>query len=482
MPVRVHTSSRTNSARARPLHGLAIEPIELLRRWPAARPLACLWADGDASARPWARWTVIAEPTECRTWESVGTRDKVAAEWRRLTPERGAGVRSPEIPTFQGGWIGCLGYGLGSAIEPAAVGSGKRPDGGEEWPRGVWLRCPGALVHDGWTGRWWAVGEESSGELVDGLKDAGEVDGEEFSVAALTSGMGRRAFEAAVARAVEYIRAGDVFQVNLSHRLSGAFSGSARALFRAMVERSRPRHGAYLEVPGARGMQEGERAIVSASPEMFLSYDAATRVVTTRPMKGTRAARPGGAGYPELQSSEKDRAELAMIVDLMRNDLGRVCEFGSIRVTEPRVIERHGMGQGSGHGSGGGGVYQGVATVQGRVREGLDTADLLCATFPGGSVTGAPKIRAMQIIEELEPVARGPYCGAIGMVSETGDVMLNIAIRTAAVSGQGGRGRLDYSVGAGIVAESEPAAEWEETMDKAGAIVSLTEAPEGAAR
>jgi para-aminobenzoate synthetase component 1 len=125
------------------------------------------------------------------------------------------------------------------------------------------------------------------------------------------------------------------------------------------------------------------------------------------------------------------------------------------------VIERHGSADG--------GDFQGVATVRGRLREGLDTADLLCATFPGGSVTGAPKIRAMQIIDELEPVARGPYCGAIGLVSDTGDVMLNVAIRTAMVAD----GRLEYSVGAGIVAESGPGAEWAETMDKAGVILGL---------
>jgi para-aminobenzoate synthetase component 1 len=296
---------------------------------------------------------------------------------------------------------------------------------------------------------------EWSVELCRALDDAGEARGG-FALGPLRSGMGREAFEDAVATAVEYIRAGDIFQVSLSHRMSGAFAGSTRALFRALIASAGPRHGAYLEVPDGSGGPP--RAVVSVSPELFLSFDAPTRLVTTRPMKGTR---PASAGAGVLEASGKDRAELAMIVDLMRNDLGRVCEFGSIRVAEPRVIERHGAERG--------GVYQGVATVQGRLREGLDTADLLGATFPGGSVTGAPKIRAMQIIEELEPVARGPYCGAIGMVSDSGDALLSIAIRTALVSG----GRLDYSVGAGIVAESEPGAEWAETLDKARGIMDL---------
>jgi anthranilate/para-aminobenzoate synthase component I len=154
----------------------------------------------------------------------------------------------------------------------------------------------------------------------------------------------------------------------------------------------------------------------------------------------------------------------------MRNDLGRVCEFGSVRVDEPRVIERHG-------GRGEGGVWQGVATVSGTVRAGLDLADVLRATFPPGSVTGAPKIRAMQIIDELEPVPRGPYCGAIGFISDCGRAAFNVAIRTAVLhsrapgAGPDGPWTLDYSVGAGIVADSRPDLEWRETLAKAGALL-----------
>jgi para-aminobenzoate synthetase component 1 len=176
-------------------------------------------------------------------------------------------------------------------------------------------------------------------------------------------------------------------------------------------------------------------------------------------MKGTR---PAGGDEAELASAEKDRAELNMIVDLMRNDLGRVCRFGSVRVEEPRAIERHGP------------VLQATATVSGRVRGGLDLADVLGAGFPPGSVTGTPKIRAMQIIGELEGGPRGPYCGCIGLIDRGGRARLNVAIRTALLTEVGtGVWDLEFPVGAGIVADSDPEAEWRETLDKAGVLTGV---------
>ena len=183
------------------------------------------------------------------------------------------------------------------------------------------------------------------------------------------------------------------------------------------------------------------------SPELLLDVDGATRRVVTRPIKGTR---PRRVDRRELIESEKDAAELHMIVDLMRNDLGRVCRYGSIRVPRARTIETHGR------------VHHGVGEVVGTLREGVGLGELLRATFPAGSVTGAPKIRAMQIIEELEPVTRGPYCGAMGFISGDGSVRLNVAIRTAVVTGA----VIDYAVGGGIVADSDPAAEYQESLDK----------------
>jgi len=269
------------------------------------------------------------------------------------------------------------------------------------------------------------------------------------------------------ARVLEYIRAGDVYQVNLAHELRAEFRGSARSLFRELVTRSRPWFGAYLESTDAKR----SRSILSFSPELFLDYDPASRRVLTRPMKGTR---PGAASPRELDTAAKDRAELAMIVDLMRNDLGRVCDFGTVRVDTPRTIEHHG---------GNTGVIQATATVSGTLRNGLTIHDLLRATFPGGSVTGAPKIRAMQIIDELEPTTRGPYCGAIGYISDNGHAAFNIAIRTALIEGEGGAApgvfddaTLRYSVGAGIVADSDPESEWHETMDKARFLMTMADA------
>ncbi|MCE7972899.1 MAG: anthranilate synthase component I family protein [Leptolyngbya sp. PLA1] len=273
-----------------------------------------------------------------------------------------------------------------------------------------------------------------------------------------------------VARTVEYIRAGDVYQANIAHRLEWDFEGSTRGLFAALAGTARPRHGAYLEWDdGAE-----RRVIASASPELFFSFDAASRRLVARPMKGTRRAGPGAAD--SLRASAKDRAELAMIVDLMRNDLGRVCETGSVRVEQERTLELHASGE----------LLQTTATVAGRLAAGRGLEDAVRAMFPCGSVTGAPKIRAMQIIGELERRPRGPYCGSLGMITDGGDAVLSVAIRTALVRGEAGRARgevtrgtLEYSVGAGIVADSDPRSEWLETLDKAGVIEGAIRAGSG---
>ena len=250
----------------------------------------------------------------------------------------------------------------------------------------------------------------------------------------------RPAYEWAVARAVEYIRAGDVFQVNLSQRFAVRTSEGAGSVYARLA-------------PAAYGgcLDYGTFAVVSNSPELLLRVTSDRRVVT-RPIKGTRPNRPGMA--EQLRHSEKDAAELHMIVDLERNDLGRVCEVGSVRVTQPRTIEHHPT------------VLHGVATVEGQLRADVTFVDLLRATFPGGSVTGAPKVRAMQIIDELEPVRRGPYCGAIGYLAADGSAEFNIAIRTMTIQD----GTAYVPVGGGIVADSDPAAEYEETLVKARAM------------
>jgi para-aminobenzoate synthetase component 1 len=210
------------------------------------------------------------------------------------------------------------------------------------------------------------------------------------------------------------------------------------------------------------------RAVLSSSPELFL--DLAVGRVVTRPIKGTRprrAAEPETSDFncrqrDDLLRSEKDKAELVMITDLERNDLGRVCDYGSVRVTNPRAVEAYEA------------VYHTVATVEGRLHAEADLVDLLRATFPGGSITGAPKVRAMQIIAELEPTRRSVYTGAVGYLAPpsgaepAGRCVLNIAIRTLLVAGQA----VHLQAGGGIVADSDPAAEFDETSDKARAMLA----------
>jgi para-aminobenzoate synthetase component 1 len=257
---------------------------------------------------------------------------------------------------------------------------------------------------------------------------------------------------AAARRAVEYIHAGDVFQVNYAHEFRAAYKGDPLALYLALREANPAPYGAYLDL--GRG-----DAVLSTSPELFLRTRG--REVLTRPIKGTR---PRGADAAadarlrdELRRSEKDAAELAMIVDLERNDLGRVCAPGTVKVATDAEIESYAT------------VHHRVAEVRGTLAEGYDRADLLAATFPGGSITGAPKIRAMEIIDELEAGRRGPYTGSIGLLSDDGNMDLNIAIRTPVLA----RGEVRVHVGGGIVAESDPEAEYEETLAKGRAILGV---------
>jgi para-aminobenzoate synthetase component 1 len=268
----------------------------------------------------------------------------------------------------------------------------------------------------------------------------------------MRSAWGRERYTSAVARAVGLIHAGDMYQVNLTHALVGTFEGSTRALFADLARASSPALGCYLELPPLP--DDRRRAVLSLSPELLLRYDASTRTLTTEPMKGTRVGTSGGLA--ELRDAEKDKAELAMIVDLMRNDLGRVSDIGSVRVDEPRTLEHHGPTAG--------GVWQASARVSGRLRDGLTLNDALRAVLPAGSITGAPKVRAMQVIHEMEPTPRGPYCGAIGRIDEHGNAELAVGIRTAVIVGS----EIRYSVGAGIVAQSDPELEWAETLAKAG--------------
>ncbi len=253
----------------------------------------------------------------------------------------------------------------------------------------------------------------------------------------------RASYRQAVQRAKDYIAAGDIYQVNLSQRFQCQVNASATEVYRALRSANPAPYCAYLDI--------GDAQILSSSPECFLKLE--DRQVVTRPIKGTR---PRAVDPSELLAAPKDNAELLMIIDLERNDLGRVCEFGSVHVPELVRVESFAT------------VHHLVATVAGTLRAGVSHVDCVRACFPGGSITGAPKIRAMEIIDELEPRARGIYTGAIGFFDPAGRRShFNIAIRTAVY--QPG-GRLTFQAGGGIVADSDPDAEYDETLAKAQGI------------
>jgi para-aminobenzoate synthetase component 1 len=259
----------------------------------------------------------------------------------------------------------------------------------------------------------------------------------------------------AVRRVREYILAGDIFQANLSQRFEAPLDEAPWELYLRMRQRNAAPFAAYFDIP--------EAVVLSASPERFLRVDVEGRV-ETRPIKGTRPRGIGpehdGALGRALTESAKDRAENLMIVDLMRNDLSRVCSPGTVRVPELFALERYAT------------VHHLVSTVVGHLAPGNDALDLLRASFPGGSITGAPKVRAMEIIAELEPSQRSVYCGSIGYWSVTGALDTNIAIRTAIAPRD--RPCIYFNAGGGIVADSDPELEYRETLDKArGMIDSL---------
>jgi para-aminobenzoate synthetase component 1 len=254
----------------------------------------------------------------------------------------------------------------------------------------------------------------------------------------------------AVARVREYIFSGDIFQANLSQRFEAPLTADPWTFYRALRAMNPAPFGAFFDLPGA--------AVLSTSPERFLRVSASGQV-ETRPIKGTRARGFGpehdAALGQALTESAKDRAENLMIVDLMRNDLSRVCAPGSVRASELFALERYAT------------VHHLVSTVVGQLETGYDAFDLLRAAFPGGSITGAPKLRAMEIIAELEPSRRGVYCGSLGYWSTTGEMDTSIAIRTAVVR----NGRIYFSAGGGIVADSDPEQEYRETLDKIRATI-----------
>jgi para-aminobenzoate synthetase component I len=381
----------------------------------------------------------------------------------------------PGPPPFQGGIAGLFGYDLGRSLEwlptprtdefgvPAlAVGFYDVVVAFDHLAGKAWIISQGFPESEPSLRqrrarrrldevRGWIAGETPSATAVAG-GPYGSVEARSLSpqfftadVTGVSSNFSKDGYLEAVQRAIDYIYAGDVFQVNLSQRLLVPAEDNTVALY-GRLRRCNP-------APFAGYFDLGDFQIVSASPERFLRVSG--REVETRPIKGTRP-RTGDpavdrAAEDDLLASAKDRAENVMIVDLMRNDLARVCEPRSVRVGQLCGVEPYQH------------VLHLVSSVHGRLRDGRSPVDLLRAAFPGGSVTGAPKIRAMEIIAELEPTARGAYCGSLGYLGFDGSTDLSILIRTITA----GRGWWQFPVGGGIVADSVPENEYEETWHKA---------------
>ena len=415
------------------------------------------------SARPGrnARWTYLtADPVAVLESPAAGP-DPFAVARRLVGRLDRTPVVPADAPPFLGGLVGFLGYDLGASLERLPAIAPADQDlpplrlGLHDW----------VVAWDRRTGHAWLAGRALDG---DGRRLARRLDDvharlvgptrEPAEPAALgpivfRSGLDRASYEAGVERVRRHIADGDIYQANLTRRLEAPFDGEPWDLYRRLRTGDPSLFSAYLDL-GPGQLSGRPRALLSASPEPFLSVDA-EGVVKTDPIKGTRPrgrdAASDRALARELLSSAKDRAENVMIVDVLRNDLGRVCRPGSVRVPRLCRLERTAA------------VQHLVSTVTGVLADGRDAFDLLAASFPGGSITGAPKIRAMEILEGLEPIRRGPYTGAIGWIGPDGAMQTSIAIRTFVADGK----RLTLHVGGGITWKSDPAAEWDETVTKA---------------
>ena len=423
------------------------------------------------AAQPWAHWLDSAWPA-CR----VGRYDIMVARPRvtlvthagetRIEYADGRVERSPEPPLrllrthlgprrpapdapFAGGALGYFAYDL--ARRQHRLPSLARD--AEGWPEMAVGIYAGALVidHQARSCRLWACADAAGRAWAEGflaaLKQPPPTDSF-LLTSEIEASMSPQAYARAFSRVRDYIHAGDCYQVNLALRFSASFRGSPWPLYQSLRSRNPAPFSAWLNFPFGQ--------VLSSSPERFL--EVRDGWVETRPIKGTRARSEeslrDAMNQAELRASPKDRAENLMIVDLLRNDLGRVCAPGSITVPQLFALESFAT------------LHHLVSTVRGRLRPGKTALDQLEAAFPGGSISGAPKLRAMEIIEALEPERRGVYCGAIGYLGHDGGMDTNIAIRTLTCTGQ----TLRFWAGGGLVADSEVEAEYRECQDKARAL------------
>jgi para-aminobenzoate synthetase component 1 len=452
----------------------ALEAVEVFRRF-CGLPHAVFFDSAMRHPQLGRYSFVAADPVEWRTAPADGS-NALAEVDNRITDL--PGTIQPELPPFQGGWAGLFGYELGRGLEnvpraaidefgvPAlAVGLYDVIAAFDHRENAAWL------ISQGWPEPDPAARRERAADrlakfraLLTKSHDNGayahrnqspipvESLAPQFAIADrdhLSSNFTAEGYRRAVERAIEYIYAGDVFQVNLSQRLLHSAISSPVELYCRLRQRNPAPFAGYLDA--------GDWQIASASPERFVRV--AGGEVETRPIKGTRgrALRPEADLFAgdELRASDKDRAENIMIVDLLRNDLSRTCRPESVRVSQLCGLETYQH------------VQHLVSVVEGTLRGDLTALDVLRTSFPGGSVTGAPKIRAMEIIAELEPTVRGAYCGSLGYLSVGGQLDTNILIRTITSS----RGWWQLPVGGGIVAQSDPQSEYEETWHKAAGLL-----------
>ncbi|MEW6388693.1 MAG: aminodeoxychorismate synthase component I [Thermodesulfobacteriota bacterium] len=361
----------------------------------------------------------------------------------------------PPLAPFSAGGLGFFAYDLKNHLERLPTTA--KDDLG--LPEMV-LAFPGRLMlHDRRAGKYWLIRVTYQGHdgQIHRSRDLGPPYPEEalaaYEVGAFKSNFSRDDYLAAVGCIREYIRQGDVYQVNLSQRFSFPFTGESYSLFRRLFALNPAPFYAYLNCR--------DFIILSTSMERFLYRQG--DYLETRPIKGTRprgrTPEEDAALRQELAASLKDDAELSMIVDLLRNDLGKVCQARSVKVQKHKRLEAYQN------------VYHLVSIVTGQVRPEVSHVDILRATFPGGSITGCPKIRSMEIIDELEPVVRHVYTGAIGYLGLHGNLDLNVAIRTAIIS----KGQAHFSVGGGVVYDSDAADEYDETLHKGRTLFRLIE-------
>lgn len=442
-----------------PRHPPAILPWEALVAWPRERPVAVLNRGEGEDPEP--RWTLLTEPASPSVLApATGPRSphdaEATAAWlaERLPsgPLASAIAPEPGTPPWATGVVALLAYELGARLEPAASPPRRAPApdrpsdaGPARWD--AWVAdATWSVVFDHRRERWHRMGDVPP--WIERILAGGHADPRDdpaaFRLGPLHSTTPDERFEAMVARCVELVHAGDLFQANLSRGFEASFEGDPRRLAAATLAAG-ARFGAFVET-------SPDEAVLSLSPELLVATEAGGRVRTC-PIKGTR---PAGADLSAFAADAKDAAELAMIVDLMRNDLGRICRPGSVRVVEARRLERHPT------------IVHGVAEVEGRLRAEIAPRDLLEAVFPAGSISGAPKIRAMQVIESLEATRRGIYCGSVGWFDRSRGAVLNVGIRTATLRRPSNHGpwSLSYRAGCGIVADSDPASESRESRDK----------------